>query len=355
MRRRLAALLPALALMAALCACASAQTQAGRGETRTFTDSCGRTVAIPKEIRRVALTGPLTQIYAMPLCGELMVGFTTDYGKDVEKYFSEELRALPVLGQLYGGKGTMDLEALLAAAPDVVIDVGEEKSGIKEDMDALSEQTGIPFVHINASVETAPDAYRALGELTGKTEKAEELAAWCEKTYARALALMERVDADGARKRVLYCLGDKGLNVMAEGSYHAGTLNLMADNAAKIDKAVSSGLGNEVDFEQLLLWKAEVIVFSPDSIYDELSGEARWEQLDAIRSGRYYKTPYGPYGWLSTPPSVQCYLGMMWLGALLYPDYIDYDLQQETTAYYKLFYDYELSEEEYAELIRDAL
>lgn len=355
MKRRLTALLAALGLATALCACARPQTAESGAETRAFTDSCGRTVTIPKEIRRVALTGPLTQLYAMPLCGELMVGFTTDYGKDVEKYFSEKFRALPMLGQLYGGKGTMNLEALLAAAPDVVIDVGEEKSGIGEDMDALSEQTGIPFIHINASVETAGAAYRALGELTGKTEKAEALAAWCENAYARAAGLMERVDADGARKRVLYCLGDKGLNVLAEGSYHAGTLNLMADNAAKLDSAVSSGLGNEVDFEQLLLWNPELIVFSPDSVYDGIAGEARWEQLDAIRSGRYYKTPYGPYGWLSTPPSVQCYLGILWLGALLYPDYVDYDLQQETTAYYKLFYNYELSEEEYAELVKDSL
>lgn len=78
--------------------------------------------------------------------------------------------------QLYGGKGEMDLEALLTAAPDVVIDVGEIKSSVAEDLDVLTEQTGIPFVHISATVQTAPEAYRLLGQLLGRVDKAEELA-----------------------------------------------------------------------------------------------------------------------------------------------------------------------------------
>lgn len=355
MKRRLTAWILALVLSLSLCACGKQGMEANSEETREFTDSCGRTVTIPKEVTRVALTGPLTQLYALPLCKDIMVGFTSDYGENLEKYIGSEFKDLPVIGQLYGGKGTMDLEALLAAAPDVVIDIGEEKDGIKEDMDALSEQTGIPFVHINGSIQLAPEAYRALGELTGKTEKAEELAAWCENAYERAVKLMERVDADGARKRLLYCLGDKGLNVIAEGSYHAGVLNLMADNAAKLDDVASSGLGNEVDFEQILLWNPDVIVFAPDSIYGSVFEEERWMELDAISNGAYYKTPYGPYGWLSTPPSVQCYLGIIWLGALLYPEYVDYDLQEETTEYYKLFYGFDMSGENYAELIENAM
>lgn len=63
------------------------------------------------------------------------------------------------------------LEALLAAAPDVVIDVGEAKKTIVEDMDSLTEQTGIPFVHIDATVATAPEAYRKLGSLPKRLKK----------------------------------------------------------------------------------------------------------------------------------------------------------------------------------------
>ncbi|WMJ83998.1 ABC transporter substrate-binding protein [Oscillospiraceae bacterium LTW-04] len=324
-------------------------------ETREFTDSCGRTVTLPSKITKIAVSGPLTQLYVLPLCPELMVGFASDFSEDASLYIKNEYLALPKLGQLYGGKGTMDLEALLAAGPDVVIDVGEAKGSIVEDMDALTNQTGIPFVHIDATVTTAGDAYRMLGELTGKAEKANELASWCESAYTDITAMMAKVDADGARKSLLYCLGDKGINVIAEGSFHAQTINMLSKNLATLSEVASSGMGNEVDLEQILLWNPEVIIFSPNSIYDTVGSDTAWQQLSAISSGNYFKVPDGPYGWVSSPPSVQCYLGMLWLGALLYPDYVDYDLQTEVTGYYKLFYDCDLSAEMYRNLTADSL
>ncbi|NCB52034.1 MAG: ABC transporter substrate-binding protein [Clostridia bacterium] len=324
-------------------------------ETREFTDSCGRTVTIPLEVTKIAVSGPLTQLYVLPLCPELMVGFASDFSENAALYIKQEYLDLPQLGQLYGGKGTMDLEALLAADPDVVIDVGEAKDTIVEDMDALTEQTGIPFVHIDATVTTAGDAYRLLGELTGKTEKAEELASWCDDTLADINAMMAQVDADGARKTILYCLGDKGINVIAKGSYHAETVNTLGDNLAVLSDVAASGMGNEVDLEQIMLWDPEVIIFSYDSVYDTVGSDPAWQQLSAISSGNYYKTPDGPYGWVSSPPSVQCYLGMLWLGALLYPDYVDYDLQTEVSDYYKLFYDCDLTADMYADLTAGSL
>lgn len=124
--------------------------------TREFTDSTGRTVTVPDEVTRVAVSGPLTQIYAIPLVGDLMVGVSNYIAEDIEKYLPDYISTLPELGQLYGGGAELDLEAILAAAPDVVIDIGDSKDGIAEDMDSLSEQTGIPFVHIDATVQTSP-------------------------------------------------------------------------------------------------------------------------------------------------------------------------------------------------------
>ena len=374
MKRRILVLLLALCLLAGLisgCGQPAAETseppaedtapatepaaEETTPETREFTDSTGRTVTVPYEVTKVAISGPLTQVYAIPLVGELMVGVSNYIAEDIALYLPEYISTLPELGQLYGGKGEMDLEALLAAGPDVVIDVGDTKDGIAEDMDSLTEQTGIPFVHIDATVETAPEAYRMLGELTGQTEKAEELATWCEETYAMMTDMMAKVDADGARKSLLYCLGDKGLNVIAEGSYHAETINLLSDNLAKLPEVVSSGLGNEVDLEQILVWDPDVIIFAPDTIYDTVATDTAWQQLSAISGGNYYKTPYGPYGWLSSPPSVQRYLGMLWLGALLYPDCCEYDLQTEVTEYYELFYQCELTQEMYDNLMAGAM
>ncbi len=357
MKKILSLMLGIVLALGCLAGCANTETAPvpETAGTREFTDDVGRTVTIPETVDKIVVTGPLSQVYVFPLCPELFAGFSTAFTTDMEKYFPAEYTQLPELGQLYGGAGTMDLEALLASGADVVIDVGEPKGNIAEDFDALTEQTGIPFVHITATVATADKAYFRLGELTGKTEKAEELSAWCRENYQRVADIMAAADADGVRKRIVYCLGDKGLNVLAEGSFHAETINMVGDNAAKIEAVVHTGDGNEVDMEQLILWDPEVIIFEPNSVFDTVADDPLWQELEPIKNGEYYKCPWGPYGWLSTPPAVQRYLGMVWMASLLYPEYADYDLQELVTEYYQVFYGYELSDAEYSEMTRDAL
>ena len=352
MKRTVLCLLLILALLLAGC---GGNTENTSEPTVTFIDSTGRSVAVPATIETIAITGPLSQVYILPLAGDMLVGVSNAYAEDAAQYLPAYIFEKTEIGQLYGGKGEMDLEALLAAAPDIVIDIGEPKSSIADDLTALTEQTGIPFIHIDATVLTAPEAYRTLGKLLGREEKAEELARWCESTHANISSMLAKVDADGARKTILYCLGDTGTNVIAEGSFHAETINMMGKNVAVVEDVVSSGAGNEVDLEQILVWNPDVIVFAPDSCYDTIAASAQWQSVPAVASGVYYITPYGPYGWLSSPPAVQRYLGMLWLGELLYPEYTEYDLQEEVTAYYKLFYGCDLTEEMYRDLVTNAL
>ena len=342
-----------LILSLLLCACGQANITPA-GETWEFTDSTGRTVTLPASITKIAISGPLSQIYILPLAGDMLVGVSTAYAEDAQSYLPAYIYEKAEIGQLYGGKGEMDLEALLAADPDVVIDIGEPKKTTADDLTALTEQTGIPFIHIDATVATAPEAYRVLGKLLDREEKAEDLAAWCEDTYAMISAMMEKVDADGARKTLLYCLGDKGVNVIARGSFHAETINFMSDNLAVVEDVVSSGAGNEVDLEQILLWNPDVLIFAPDSCYEDIAASEQWQSIGAVARDAFYKTPSGPYGWLSSPPAVQRYLGMLWLGELLYPDYAEYDLQEKVTEYYKLFYGCDLTDAMYQNLIADS-
>lgn len=352
--KKLIALLLILCLMLSACSTVSS-TKNDEAQSREFTDSVGRTVTVPQTITRIAVTGPLSQVYIIPMAGDILAGVSNAFSKDAEEYLPEEVLNAPEIGQLYGGKGEMDLEALLAAEPDVVIDIGETKSGTKEDMEKLTEQTGIPFVHIYATVNTAPDAYRMLGELLGRQEKAEKLAAWCQNTLDTISALMEEVDASDARKSLLYCLGDTGTNVMAQGSFHAETINTMSNNLAVVDDVVPHGDGNETDLEQIMQWNPDVIVFDSASIYSEVSSNDAWQGITAIKTGKYYEAPYGPYGWLSSPPAVQRYLGLLWLGELLYPEYVTYDLKEEVTEYYYLFYGCNLTDEMYENLVANSL
>ena len=321
------------------------------GEGRSFTDSTGRELNLPENIRRVAVSGPLSQIVFFSLAPELLVGISVPWEEAAKPYIPEEYLDLPVLGQLYGTKGELNLESLLNAAPDIVIDIGEAKGSIKEDMDALTEQTGIPFVHIDASTETMGETYRILGDLLGMQDEAEVLADYYESIYARGKEIAEKVE----KTSLLYILGSKGLNVIAEGSYHGEIIDLICDNAAVLEEPSSKGTGNEVDMEQILMWDPDFIVFAPDSVYDEVGSSELWQNLTAIQKGNYVEVPNGPYNWMGFPPSVQRLLGMMWLEKLLYPEQADYDLYEEVAQYYKLFYHSELSREDYDALMVNAL
>lgn len=345
--RRLVSLL--LALILALSGVCSVSAEAV--QTRTFTDSLGRTVTVPAEITRVAAAGQLAQIALLALCPEKLAGIASAWDPDAAQYLNAAFRELPYLGQLYGGKGELNPEALLASGAEIVIDVGEPKGSAAEDLDALSAQTGIPFIHITATTGTAGEAFRLLGALLDMPREAEELAAYCEKAYAKARALADRAE----KVSVLYLLGDAGLNVIARGSYHAEAIDLMCNNLAAVENPSSKGTGNEVDLEQIMLWDPDVILFAPGSIYASVGSMEEWQTVSAIAGGRYYEVPCGPYNWMGFPPSVQRYLGMLWMGRLLYPDLADYDLEEEAVTFYKLFYHCELTHAQYEALLARSL
>lgn len=319
--------------------------------TRSFTDSAGRTVELPSEITRIAVTGPLAQMVVFALAPDKLVGISNAWDTTAQQYLDAKYYNLPLLGQLYGGKGEMNLEELLASDAQVVIDVGEPKDTIVQDMDDLTEQTNIPFVHITATLQTMGDAYRSLGELLGMPEEATALADYCDNTYSRIAGIAEKVQ----KVNLLYITGSEGLNVIAKDSYHAEIIDLLSNNLAVVDTPSSKGTGNEVDMEQILNWNPDYIIFSPDSVYHSVAEDPTWERLTAIQDGNYCEAPNGPYNWMGFPPSVQRLLGMMWMAKVLYPQQADYDLYQEAQQYFKLFYHSDLTQEQYDALVANSL
>ena len=353
--QRLLALLLALVMTLSLAACgaqsAPTEDENTAPETRVFTDSVGREVTVPVQIDRIAVSGPMAQIVLFALCPDKLVGISNAWDESAAQYLDTEYYNLPLLGQLYGGKGELNLETLLESGAQVVIDVGEAKDGIAEDLDALQEQTTIPFVHISAALATMDETYTMLGDLLGMPDEAKALADYCRSTYDRALTIADSVE----KANLLYITGDAGLNVIAQGAYHAEVIDLLSNNLAVVDDPSSKGTGNEVDMEQILNWNPDVILFAPDSIYDTVAEDAAWQGVTAIQNGAYYEVPMGPYNWMGFPPSVQRLLGMLWMAKVLYPEAADFDLYTEAAEYFKLFYHCELTREQYDALAANSL
>lgn len=346
--KKIFALLLAFCLLLTGCNPASPATKKTE-KSVSFTDSSKRTVELPAEITRVAASGQLAQIVLFSICPDMLVGLANEWTPEAKQYIDTAYYQLPVLGQFYG-KGTFDPEAVAAADPQVIIDIGESKSTIVEDMDGIQQQIGIPTIHIEATTETMAEAYRTLGTLLGREAQAEKLAAFCEET----LSTVNGVLANQEKPSLLYCLGDTGLNVIAQTSYHAEVIDLVGNNIAVVSAPSSKGSGNEVDMEQLLLWDPEVILFAPDSIYAEVGQDASWQQLQAIAAGHYYQVPNGPYNWLGDPPSANIFMGMLWLTDLLYPEATNYDLYEKTAEYYQLFYGCDLTQSQFDALTQFA-
>jgi len=323
-------------------------------ETRIFTDSAGRQVTVPVHITRIVPSGPLAQMMLFALAPDKLVGLSSEWSDTAQGLIDEKYTGLTVLGQLYGGSSDLNVEQLAKADPQVIIDVGEDKSTIADDMDTIEKQTGIPSVHISAELDNTGESFRMLGDLLGMTEEAEALASYCETTYRSVTDKMEAIGTDN-KKKIVYCVGENGLYVIPNGSYHSEVLDLVADNIAVVDNPTSRGTGNEIDMEQLMIWDPDVILFAPGSIYDSVRDDSMWSGLKAVKNGTYYEVPYCVYNWMGFPPSVNRYLGMQWLLKLLYPDQAGYDMYEVTKGYYQMFCHCSLSEEQYTELTANSL
>jgi hypothetical protein len=54
------------------------------------------------------------------------------------------------------------------------------------------------------------------------------------------------------------------------------------------------------------------------------------------------------------PPSTARILGVEWLANLLYPQYVNLDINKEIKDFYKNFYNYNLTDEEVQDLVKNA-
>ena len=336
-------------------ASSASSSAATQNETRTFTDSLGREVELPAQIDRIAPSGHTANQVLLTMAPEKMVSLSQDLTEDQLKYINLPNYAdLPITGAAFGSKGDINKEAVAAADPQVIIDTGEVKDGLEEDMNTLQDQLGIPVVFIETKLEDYGAAYEMLGELLGMPERGKELSDYCAAAYKEVTNVMATIP-DSERVNLGYFLGDAGLNTIAKNSYQGQVIDLCANNVAVLEKATGSGQGQEVSLEQIALWNPDLIIFAPDSIYDTVADDPAWDGIAAIDNGNFYETPATPYNWLNNPPTVNQVMGMQWLPRLLYPDKFDTSIADVTKSYYKTFYGYDMSDQEVADMTAKAL
>ncbi|WP_057872934.1 ABC transporter substrate-binding protein [Loigolactobacillus rennini] len=330
----------------------SKQTEATK--TRVFKDSAGRKVKVPKKITRIAPSGPLAQMVLYSSVPNKLVGIASAFPDDAKNLIPKKYQKLPQFGQFYGKSSTLNMEALSAANPQVIIDIGEPKDSVKTDMAKLQKQLDIPTVFIKADMNSMPQTYRKLAQLTGNRQHNQKLATYCQQVLKQAKTAREKVKDQ--QKSIYYASGKSGLNTNAAGSFHAQIFDTIGvKNVVTGVTAASQGSGTTVSLEQLLKWQPDYILAENKAVYQLIKSDSSWQQLTAVKENRVYLVPSTPYNFLGFPPSVNRILGIQWLGHLIYPDVYQLNIKQTVQDFYQLFYHIHLDDQQTTEILQNAV
>lgn len=324
----------------------SASTETATSMNWTFTDSAGRTVQVPNTIKKIAPSGPMAQIFLFTLVPDRFAGWSSKPAPELVPYLSKTMAQLPVFGQFYGTASTLNMEALISARPDIIIDIGERKPTIARDMDDVQNRTGIPTVFIEAaSFESYSKTYRDLGRLLKVEDQAEKLARFSDDTVAYFKNLQNQFGQNRRKATLYYGEDASGLMTIASGSIHSQTIEFAGlINVADLANKGGSGR-NQVSAEQLLLWDPDIIILTSGAQAESLKKDSLFRQLRAVQQGKVCDIPVEPYNWVARPPSINRLAGLYWLAHLAYPDLVGRQtLETKVREFYSLFYHKALSD-----------
>jgi iron complex transport system substrate-binding protein len=266
------------------------------------------------------------------LAPDKLTGWTRAMRPNEAAFLPERYAQLPELGRLTGRGNTANVEVVLRAKTDLIVDVGSTGATLASLATQVQEQTRIPYALFDGRIESTPAALRALGRLMGNEPSAEKLAAWYERELADA---RQRVARAGAHPLVYYGRSPSGLQTGGKGSINVEVLDFLgARNAAAEARA---GLAT-VSFEQVILWDPEVILTTDSNFWKSVWTDPRWRAVKAVSAKRVYLSPHLPFGWFDFPPGANRLLGIWWAGKLLYPREFDLDLRAKVIEFHRLFY-----------------
>lgn len=327
-------------------------------ETREITDMAGRKVTVPtaENIESVFSAGPVAAIFLYMVAPDKLLGWNYELN-DVEKsIILDKYQDLPNFGM----GDAVNYEAVIAANPTIAINSGKINDAMVSDCDALSESLGIPVVAVDNELNNSAEAFRFMGELLGVEDHAEELAQYAEQVFTDINALSDIPEEK--KVSVYFGNGEDSLETAPRGSQHAQILD--AINAVNVaDLELGDGSRVQISAEQLLAWDPDVIVVngepkadkSGSSAAEDILSNPDYASLKAVQDQKVYGTPNAPFSWVDRPAGPNRLIGMRWFSALIYPEYIKCDINEEIHKFFDLFYHVALSDEQLENVLKGTL
>lgn len=313
---------------------------------REITDMAGRTVVVPDEIETVFSSSTVTAIFMYTLAPDKLLGWNYELNDLEKSVILKEYHDLPNFGM----GDSINYEAVIAAGPTIAVNVGTINDKMISDCDKLSESLGVPVVAVDGDLAASAESYRFMGELLGEEEQAEKLASYAEKTFAD----IEKMEVPEDKKvRIYYGNGEDSLETAPAGSSHGQIIDMV--NAVNVaDLEMGEGSRVQISAEQLLAWDPDVIVVNGEPKAD-MSGASAAEtilanpdyaSLKAVQNQQVYGTPNAPFSWMDRPMGPNRIVGIRWLSGLIYPEYLNYNVDEEVKEFFDLFYHVQLTDEQ---------
>ena len=327
-------------------------------ETREITDMAGRKVTVPtaENIESVFSAGPVAAIFLYMVVPDKLLGWNYELN-DVEKsIILDKYQDLPNFGM----GDAVNYEAVIAANPTIAINSGKINDAMVSDCDALSESLGIPVVAVDNELNNSAEAFRFMGELLGVEDHAEELAQYAEQVFTDINVLSDIPEEK--KVSVYFGNGEDSLETAPRGSQHAQILD--AINAVNVaDLELGDGSRVQISAEQLLAWDPDVIVVngepkadkSGSSAAEDILSNPDYASLKAVQDQKVYGTPNAPFSWVDRPAGPNRLIGMRWFSALIYPEYIKCDINEEIHKFFDLFYHVDLSDDQLENVLKGTL
>jgi len=316
-----------------------------------FVDSAERYVVVPDRVTRVMAANQSAAVLVFVLAPEKLVGWSRPLTREQRAYIPAKLARLPVAGEFGGPAPTAAADGVARLRPELIIDTGTVTPEAAARADAIQQQTGVPYILLDGSIQQAPDTLTTVGTMLGVAERGQDLA-----SYARnaidGLRGRLLVTESTSRPLVYYGRGPDGLETGLAGSQAMAAI----DQAGVINVAARLGRGDltRVTREQIFQWNPAIIIAQQRSFYNALQRDRGWRGLAAVAKKHVYLAPAAPFGWIDDPAGVNRIIGLPWLTALFYPDVYQEDLRTSVREFYDKFYRIKLTDRQLEALVRPA-
>ncbi len=278
MRRLISALIVAtliLMTVALLLSCKDSST--GKAKKNVYLDDLDREVTIEKTPERIISVSPAcTEILFALGLGDKVVGVTQycDY--------PEEAQSKPKIGTFT----TPNLEAIVASNPDLVLVTG----GVQRELISRMEEMGLTLFAVNApTFERTVEDIRKIGEITGTSQRAEEIARDMESRAARIESEVRRRRESGDKPpRVFYEIFYEN-NVWTAGSGSVISNLIALAGGINIADAETNDY-YEFSVERLISENPEIYFVGSGSMSNpgDITKRPGWDRVSAVRNGKVY-------------------------------------------------------------------